>query len=325
VKTIENQRKTPLLIDNLSAFLKRLPAHPKRKEIEDYLARQIAGFKGELSLEYFYRYLPLNEIIFLHNIRILHEKYYFQIDTLILTQKFLLILEIKNLSGHIFFDNLYSQIIRKIDDIKESFEDPIYQVQRQAHHLAEIMKLYKTPFIPIETLVVITNPKTLIESSPSHTDALYKVIKSAELKKRYDGFKQKYNEDQLTKKELKRLVKLLNKLHTPYNPDLCGLFNIKSEELLKGVFCPRCENVLLVRKKRSWFCYTCNEIYHRAHISALQDYARFISTGITNRECMQFLNLPSTSQSYHLLHSLNLPFTGTTKDRTYHLNSLLDD
>ncbi|RZT21611.1 nuclease-related domain-containing protein [Fictibacillus sp. BK138] len=322
---VEKHRKTPLLIDNLSAFLKRLPSHPKRKEMEEYLARQKAGFKGELSLEYFYRYLPLNEVIFLHNIRILHQNYYFQIDTLILTQKFFLILEIKNLSGQIYFDNLYSQIIRRINDIKESFEDPIYQVERQAHHLSEILMLYKIPFIPIETLVVITNPNTLIESAPSHTDALYKVIKSAGLKKKYVEFKQRYNEDKLTKKELKKIVKLINKLNQPYNPDLCNLFKINKEELIKGVFCPSCEDALLVRRKRSWFCITCKETNHYAHISALKDYARFISTTITNRECMQFLNLPSRSQSYHLLHSLNLPFTGTTKDRTYLLHSLLEE
>lgn len=322
---IEKQRKTPLLIDNLTAFLKRLPAHPKRKEMEEYLARQKAGFKGELSLEYFYRYLPLKEVIFLHNIRILHQNYYFQIDTLILTQKFLLILEIKNLSGQIYFDNLYSQIIRRVNDIKESFEDPIYQVERQAHHLSEILKLYKISFIPIETLVVITNPNTLIESAPSYTDALYKVIKSAGLKKKYIEFKQKYNEDKLTKKELKKIVKLLKKLNQPYNPDLCSLFKINKEELTNGVFCPSCEDALLVRRKRSWFCISCKETNHDAHIFALRDYARFISTSITNKECMQFLNLPSRSQSYHLLHSLNLPFKGTTKDRTYLLSSLLDE
>lgn len=322
----KNKRKMPIIIRKLNVLLKRLPQHQlKRKDVEEYLARQMAGLRGEHSLDYFYRYLPQNDIQFIHNIRILHQGYYFQIDTLMITSNFILILEIKNIANHIYFDNLYSQVIRLQDGKKESFDDPIQQAERQALHLSEILKYNKVPFIPIETLVVVTNPKTVVESAPGHTDAVNKVIKSAELKKKFDMITNKHKEQILSKKEIKKVSRLLNKLHTPYNPDVCSLFNIDKSELTKGVFCPDCENVILNRNKRSWYCTKCAKHFKRLHINALKDYALLISTEITNKKFKDFLNLPSSSISYHLLYSLNLPFTGTTKDRTYHLNSLLDD
>ncbi|ANX13666.1 hypothetical protein ABE41_016780 [Fictibacillus arsenicus] len=323
---VKMKRNVPIIIRKLNILLKRLPFNqPKRKEVDEYLARQMAGLRGEQSMDYFYRYLPQEKIEFLHNIRILHQEYYFQMDTLIITPNFILILEIKNIAGHIYFDNLYSQVIRLHDGKKESFDDPIQQVERQAFHLSEILKIKKVPFIPIETLVVITNPKTLVESAPGHTDAVNRVIKSADLKKKFDLLTKKHTKVILSKMEIKKVNRLLNKLHTPYNPDVCSLFHIDKNELIKGAFCPDCEDIILHRTKRSWYCTNCDQHFKKAHINALIDYALLISTKITNNEFKDFLNLPTGSISYHLLHSLNLPITGTTKDRTYLLNSLLDE
>ncbi|MCM3720063.1 nuclease-related domain-containing protein [Fictibacillus phosphorivorans] len=319
------ERKVPIIIPKLNFLLKRLPLHQlKRKEVEDYLARQMAGFRGEQSMNYFYRYLPQDQIEFLHNIRIIHQDYYFQMDTLIITPHFILILEIKNIAGHLYFDNLFSQVIRIHDGKKESFDDPIQQVERQAFHLSEVLKNKKVPFIPIETLVVVTNPKTLVESAPGHTDAIHRVIKSPDLKKRFDLLTNKHTKEVLSKMEIKKMKRLLNKLHTPYDPDVCSLFQIDKSELMKGVFCPSCE-LILNRTKRSWYCTNCDQHFKKAHIQAIKDYAVLISDHITNKDFKEFLNLPSSSISYHLLRALNLPYTGSTKDRTYLLHSLIDD
>ncbi|MBY6037019.1 NERD domain-containing protein [Fictibacillus nanhaiensis] len=321
---IKNDRKPPIIIESLSVLLKRIPTNPRRKEIEDHLAKHKAGFRGEQSLDYFYRYLPQDEIILLHNMRILHDEYYFQIDTLILTPHFFIVLEIKNISGHIYFDHLFSQMIRTSEGNKESFDDPIQQVHRQAYHLSETLKLHKIPFIPIESLVVITNPKSLVESATSHKDAIAKVIKSADLKTKFELFKEKHKEQILTKKDLRKVNKILVKLHTPYHPNVCNLYQIKQTELLKGVFCPECENSFLLRRKRSWLCTDCNHTYPKAHVSALKDYALLVSTEITNRECKEFLNLSSSSEAYHLLSGLQLPYSGYRKSRKYHLHQLIE-
>lgn len=321
-----NKRKHPILIRKLNTLLKRIPLqHFKRKDVEEYLAKHMAGIRGEHSMDYYYRYLPQEEITILHNIRILHQDYYFQIDTLIITPSFILILEIKNIAGHIYFDNLFSQVIRLNDGRKESFDDPIQQTERQAYHLSEVLSHNKVPFIPIETLVVITNPKTLVETAPSHKDAINKVIKSGDLQRKFSELKRKHTKEVVSKKAIKKVSRILTKLHTPYNPDVCGLFKIDKNELIHGVLCLECEQVILERTQRSWYCTNCNQFFKKAHIHALKDYALLISTEITNREFKDFLNLPTSSQAFHLLQPLQLPYSGSTKSRKYDLKEFLDE
>ncbi len=58
------------------------------------------------------------------------------------------------------------------------------------------------------------------------------------------------------------------------------------------------------------------------------DGVRFIGSEqqveITNAQCKDFLDLKYRSQSYHILKSLHLPYTGATKSRKYKLNRLLE-
>ena len=60
------------------------------------LKRKNREVKGEQQVDYPLRFLEDNRNIILHNVRIADANGYFQIDTLILTEKYLLILEVKN-------------------------------------------------------------------------------------------------------------------------------------------------------------------------------------------------------------------------------------
>lgn len=156
--------KPPIIIKKLEVLLKRSsPSHHKRSQITETHRRFKSGFNGEQSLRYFYRYLPKEGLHFLPSIRILHDGYYFQMDILIITAHFLLILEIKNHAGHLYLDDKVKQMIRTLDGKKDCYEDPIEQVKRQRYHLTRIMEQYKLPVIPIEALVVVANSSTIVE------------------------------------------------------------------------------------------------------------------------------------------------------------------
>lgn len=260
--------------------------------MEGNLAKFVAGHNGEKSLEYFYRYLPKKESDIIHNIRILHMEFFFQIDTLILTSKFLILLEIKNYSGELFFDEKYGQLIRTSSKGKEIFEDPIQQVKRQSFHLSQILEQHKIPKIPIETLVVITNPRTFVDSK----SALKLLIKSPMLLNKYEEFDTKYKKDVLSMKERKKIKRLLVKLNEPYNPDILSYYGINKSELITGVLCPKCNNQM-IRLNANWDCAACFHTSKTAHIQALRDYALIISTDITNKECKDFLHLSTSMQA----------------------------
>ena len=68
--------------------------------VSENLAKFMAGYKGELAIEYPLSFLPETEYRILHDIRLFDQKHYFQIDTLIVSACFLLVLEIKILLVH---------------------------------------------------------------------------------------------------------------------------------------------------------------------------------------------------------------------------------
>jgi Nuclease-related domain len=322
---IKNKRTTPIFIIKLSKLIRRVPqTQSKRHLIQEQLSKHSSGFKGEQSLDYFYRYLPKDQIHYLHGIRILHDGYYFQMDTILITPSFIIILEIKHLAGHLYFDDRFSQLIRTFEGRRESFSNPIEQVKRQSYHLTKILNQYKFNSVPIESLVIMTHPSAIIEASPLYKEATEKVIKSSSLQQKFLNLSQKYPLEILEQKQIKKLTKLLTKLNSAYNPDVCELFQINKNELVNGVFCPICDFSIMKYIWGNWRCLTCKTSSKTAHITALQDYAYLISTKITNRESMSYLNLESSNQTNHLLRSLNLPYTGNRKSRHYHLDSLLE-
>ncbi len=325
---IKKERKRPLKIQKLEALLRRLPLdHPKHPFVKEELAKSVAGFRGEQSLDYHLSFLPMNDYFILHDIRLPHlENNYFQLDTLILSTRFILILEVKNIAGTLYFDQAFHQLIRTVDGKEEAFPDPLLQIKRQHMQLKLWLSKRKyPPLLPVDSFIVISNPSTIIKTAPDHTEAFNKVIRPATIPMIVENLNHIYPNEILTLKELKRITTLLKKQHTPSNPDLFQQFYINKAELLTGVLCPTCRNIPLIRKRGTWFCTHCLSSDKAAHIPALQDYYLLIGSSISNRQLRDFLQLSSASIAKKLLTALKLDHSGMNKIRKYELGTLLDD
>ncbi|HEU5141363.1 MAG TPA: nuclease-related domain-containing protein, partial [Bacillales bacterium] len=143
---IKKERKIPLTIRKRTALLRRLPpSHPKRPQIEKQLAKYNAGYRGERSIEYYLSFLPEKQYHIFHDLRLTSGDHFFQLDTLLVSPSFILILEVKNISGTLHFDNTFHQLIRTIEDRKEGFNDPLLQVEHQKTQLANWLSQHKFP------------------------------------------------------------------------------------------------------------------------------------------------------------------------------------
>ncbi|RSL35137.1 NERD domain-containing protein [Salibacterium salarium] len=85
-----------------------------------------------------------------HDLRLRNSLRYFQIDTLILTSSFFLIIEVKNIAGTLSFDPHRYQMVRKANGTAEEFSDPRLQVKR--HHL-QFEKWLEQQQIPIPPFI----------------------------------------------------------------------------------------------------------------------------------------------------------------------------
>ncbi|CAM3477509.1 nuclease-related domain-containing protein [Cytobacillus oceanisediminis] len=313
-----NKRTSPDFIQSLQALLRRLPGnHPKRALIEKDLAKRKAGYRGEEAVEYFIK--SLTEFTVIHDIRLYSGTEFFQIDTLLLSPSFILILEIKNISGTIFFDPTFNQLIQTKQDNEKGFLDPLIQARRQQKELTKWLIDLKVN-IPIEYLVVISNPSTVIKTSSYHKNALDRVLHASHILKRIDKLKVKYPEEKLTAKEIRKVSKTIVKKHNPANYSVLKYYDLQEKDIITGIQCHSCSKFTVERVRGTWKCAACNTVDKEAHIKTLQDYFYLIDSSITNHQFRSFTYLSSSNIAKKLLTGMKLPYSGSFKNRTYHLS-----
>lgn len=320
---IKKPFEIPITIRKLEALLRRLPVtYPGRTKIEEELAKKKAGYRGERSIEYYINHFPDKEFLFFYNLRLPQdESYYFQLDILLLTSRYLIILEVKNMSGTLCFDQTYHQLIRTIGSKDEAFPDPIQQVNRQQTCLQQWLASNHFSKIPIYSFVVISNPFAYIKSIPSYSDTVIKkVIHAALLPEKIESINRLKHES-ISSKELNKLSRVLLKQNAPQDKDVLSQFGIHSSNLLTGVACPKCSNLPMIRIHGCWECPECKKISKDAHNQALVDYALLLSTSISNNEVCSFLHLSNPSIATRILKQQNLNHSGSYRHRKYYLTS----
>ncbi|MED1862485.1 nuclease-related domain-containing protein [Fictibacillus nanhaiensis] len=318
---IMKERCTPVVVSGLQLLLTRLlPHYPLRTYLEDELAKYLSGYKGEQSIDFHMKHLPQKEYLIFHNLRIPHNDSYFQLDILILTPYYFFIIEVKNFSGKLYFDQDLFQLIRTYNGIEEAFADPISQLKRQRYCLLDWLKNHLYSEIPVEAVVVISNPQTQIKVSPGRSKVYKWITHKINLPEKIRYFDQKHTEERLSMKDLRKLSKGLLKAHTPSIPNLLQKYQILEDDIVKGVACPSCGLIPMIRNTRKWFCPSCKCYSRSAHIQALKDYSLLFGPTITNSQFRDFIQLESRTIAKKYLLSMDLPTSGELRHRKYHLD-----
>ncbi|MBN8201631.1 MULTISPECIES: nuclease-related domain-containing protein [Bacillaceae] len=316
---IVKKRNVPIRILKNHALLRRLPNNNKAYvEITNDLARRIAGYRGEQAVDFHLSKLSEKDFYIFHGLRLTNGKYFFQIDTLILTSRYALILEIKNYAGTLFFDPVCNQLIQTNSSGEEKgYANPVEQANQQLRELKKWLN-HKDSKLPIEFLVVISKPTTIIKTNPNSVHLLQKVKHVQYLTSEIEKLSQTYNEH-IDLKELKRISRQLMKENHPETFDALNFYKIPFSDIKAGVICPSCHTTFMKRLFAAWHCQKCNSISREAHSHALVDlFLLNNNQPVSNQEIRHFLGITSRTVTLKLIQSLNLPHTGTNKGRRYH-------
>ncbi|MCP3028362.1 nuclease-related domain-containing protein [Halobacillus sp. A5] len=247
-----------------------------------------------------------------HDLRLAAGELFIQLDTLLITENLMIIIEVKNITGTLTFDEERHQMIRTLEGKEEAFLDPLLQVRRQKNLLQKWINAKGYPETPIETLVVISKLSTIIHTSnPSVIHSAYLPFKINELSNKYGG-------QVLGQNDLLRLGQELKQAHTPRKVDVLQKYKIKKENLRVGVHCLGCRALPMIRVYGKWQCSFCGVVSVDAHIESLRDYRLLLGNVITNRELRGFLQIDSERIARSIIQSL-YP-VGKTKGRTYRLD-----
>lgn len=316
---IGKERTLPLRIQMNDALLRRLPVkHKKRKLIEADQANREAGFHGEQTADFFLNPLPADDYHVVNGLRLIIDHSPFQMDTLLITPNYSLIIEVKNLSGKIIYDAANDQFIQMKDGVEKRIRNPMAQVYRQRFLLGKWFHQHNFPPAPMECLVVNSNQNTIFKMEPENHDIFKGIIHAESLMKRIHNIHAGRKKVFRAIVEMKEVTKKLEASNTPLHVDLLKEYDISYNELIKGVRCPGCRRFPMVRGYGTWYCKSCQTRSKTAHEQAFDDYFLLVKPSITNRECRDFLLISSRHTAKRLLESQNLNSSGKYKKRNYY-------
>ena len=172
--------------------LKELSSKVKNNDKKKYIDKDIAilkyGIDGEKNTDYELKnsFIPM---LILHDIRLESEDYVAQMDYILITKYFIMILETKKLSGDISinesgefirsFKSKYGKVYKR-----EGIYSPITQNERHIRILKKILKENNVcKNIPIYSGIVMANPKSIINKSRAPKDIKEQIVKYDQLAK----------------------------------------------------------------------------------------------------------------------------------------------
>lgn len=288
----------------------RFPAnHPYLQEFSTKIKAITAGYIGESYTDRFLQQcdFPKNHAIFKDLYIQTGPDSYLQIDTLIVTQKYIAILEIKNIKGKIYFQKNPKQLIRELNGTTTTYKCPEQQILRHYMKLQKLL-LHLKINIPIHNQIIFAFSSIHVMEPPEKVP----VLMACDL----PNHMHKLNQlpDVITPYSFNKLIHFLTSNLITYHPKpIAQQFNFDWNSLSKGVFCPSCKIELSQQKS----CPKCKISRKMLCHLAIEEWFYLCKSTISNGECVQFLDLQNKHQATYILKSLELEPINSNKYRHY--------
>lgn len=302
-------------LEYLNNLIQRLSINnPQRKELIDEYMRINAGDIGEkFIMETIEKLqLPYDFYIF-HNLSLFIESK-IQIDILIITKYYVIILEVKNIKGVIEFSQNPKQLIRTLPNGEmHVFNSPEPQLDEYIYQIKQFFLNYGID-IPIYGAIVFPFTSSFIRQPTEKTIILRKNELKPFLRNIPTG------KEYLNDKNVEFFNSYFLKDQLTFNPyPLIEKYKIQRDEVMNGVICPNCGTLGMKRFAFYWFCQSCGHKSTNAHENAIYDYLKIINNTITNRECRRFLEVNNKDQVNKMLRKMPLNKTGNYRNTKYTL------
>ncbi|MDD4244484.1 MAG: HRDC domain-containing protein [Bacilli bacterium] len=224
IENNENLKKLNELID--------LVGDDQKPIIEEQIKYMSIGLEGEKNVhfELKHSYLP---ILCLHDIRLEYNDLTSQFDYIIICPNLIMVLETKKLVGDIQIDSEgnFTRIFKDFKGTvykKEGMYSPISQNQKHVDLLQRMLidnKLIKR--LPIYSLVVVANPKTIIDKRYAPTDVKNSVVKYDQLKNELTKRIKDIKDFRMNESTMYAIADFIMKNDKPIEMDYVKMFNLK--------------------------------------------------------------------------------------------------
>ena len=304
----------PKSLIGLAALTQRLePSHEKYKGVDLSYTNLTAGFGGE---KYFDKQLrefkPSYPHAILHDVCLKQNGVYFQMDSILITPSFIIIFEVKNISGKLIFYKDPDRLIR-VDSQGEmtSMQSPVAQLKRKIYFLREWLNKREIE-IPIEGVVVLAYAKEVeaVTVPDIHITFAYQV--STYL------YEKSLGKEWISKSILMKLANEMKGRHEEYSPfPMIEKWKIERDAILPGVICIQCGYRGMKWHSRIWVCPQCRDTGLKNHKNAVSDWFYLIGKRMTNEEFRAFLLVENRHIAKRMLAKSNVQIQGRGRGRHY--------
>ncbi|UII55867.1 NERD domain-containing protein [Cytobacillus spongiae] len=238
-----------------------------------YASVQKKGFEGEQQFDQMIDNLREGHII-LNDLLLQVNNSFFQIDTLIITQGVLYLLDIKNYEGDFYLES--GKLFARKAEVP--YKNPVDQLNRSVILLGQLLQNLDQPFL-IDPYVLFINKDFTLYQAPMNQPFILPTQINRFLKTLHE------TSSQLDDRH-KKLAQTLLSLHQPKNPFVTRPL-YEYDQLKKGVFCKKCRFLLSLTPVKHFFCEQCGEIerFENAILRHTKEYQLLFPTRhITTRD-----------------------------------------
>lgn len=285
-----------------------LPDDMEASAIQQEFQRLEAGFAGEMKLKQtltdyyfktdhhiFYNFECMNENGFSH-----------QMDAILVTPFFIVIFEVKLLSGVLFYKPAQHEFYRIHNEKCENFRNPLDQVYRHQLFLKQCLRKWQIT-IPVYFAVVIANQQAILDESLEnfpifHISGVPNFIENL------------YRTTTKSNANMSKIAAKMNQLYHVLPPRR----SISLDRLKKGVLCRQCDYKNVMDYHYGTFtCNVCRAKSRDVLFETLDHYRILIGEKISNKQFREFFGIHSLQAASKLLVRLGLERHGTKKGTYY--------
>ncbi|MDN3451564.1 nuclease-related domain-containing protein [Planococcus sp. APC 3906] len=307
------ERFAPELLESLPRLMQRLPRnHAAYVAVEQDHYNTRAGFGGEQQVDHLLRRAKWREpLLAIGDLQLAAQLC--QIDTIVVTPHFALVLEVKNFSGTLSFDEKSLHMKQETRDGKVAgYNSPITQALNAQEEVNDIFEECAVS-LPVFACVVLPYSTTLIDQAPTAVPVIY----GYSLKRFISTLPR--TDSPLSPEEMAHVSQLLIDRHNPFSTkNFQEWYRFSLADLKKGVLCVVCGSRCSKASQRMFFCSVCKLPVRDGYARALADWFDFAAPEITNAQCREFLGLKDKYAARYVLDRLGLGRRGTGRGVRYY-------
>ena len=236
-----------------------------------------------------------------------------QIDIVVVNPRFVCILEVKNMTGELFFSVHNKQFYRlNGEGKKEGMRNPELQLQRAVKVLQRRLHS-KEVDVRVRGIIVLASRSGIVVEAP-HLFPVIPIDALTDLLEKMEGSSRElFNSEDL------KIMRKLMKGNTVKVEDsqLFERLNLDGRKLRCGVRCTECFHIGMVRTYSTWLCGRCGYRDKDAHLATLQEYQLLFGREISSKELKWWLGIEDRFLSLRILNHAHESYQFGPKNRVY--------